>query len=38
MIGVPLAGLIFLGYAAIVTIIANKTKQKTLTFPPRNPS
>lgn len=35
MIGVPLAGLIFLVYAVIVTIVANKTKQKTLTFPPR---
>lgn len=35
MIGVPLAGLIFLVYAVVVTIVANKTKQKTLTFPPR---
>ena len=35
MIGIPFAGLIFLVYAVIVTIIANKTKQKTLTFPPR---
>jgi hypothetical protein len=35
MIGVPLAGLIFLAYAVIVTIIAKKTKKKTLTFPPR---
>lgn len=37
LIGVPLAGLIFLGYAVVVTIIANKTKKKTLTFPPRAP-
>lgn len=36
MIGVPLAGLVFLVYAVIVTIVANKTKQKTLKFPPRN--
>lgn len=38
MIGIPIAGLIFLVYAVIVTIVANKTKQKTLTFPPRNPA
>ncbi len=36
MIGVPLAGLVFLVYAVIVTIIANKHKEKTLKFPPRN--
>jgi hypothetical protein len=36
MIGVPLAALIFLAYAVIVTIIANKTKKKTLTFPQRS--
>ena len=36
MIGVPFAGLVFLVYAVIVTIIANKTKPKTLTFPPRS--
>lgn len=38
LIGVPIAGLIFLVYVVIVTIIANKTKQKTLTFPPRTTS
>jgi cytosine/uracil/thiamine/allantoin permease len=38
MIGIPVAMLIFVVYAVIVTIIANKTKQKTLAFPPRNPS
>jgi hypothetical protein len=36
MIGVPIAALVFIVYAVIVTIIANKTKQKTLTFPPRD--
>ncbi len=35
MIGVPLAGLIFLAYAVIIAIAANRAKQKTLTFPPR---
>jgi cytosine/uracil/thiamine/allantoin permease len=38
ILGIPVAGLIFLVYAVIVTIAANNTKQKTLTFPPRNPS
>lgn len=38
MIGVPLAALVFLIYAIVVTIAANNTKQKTLTFPPRNPA
>jgi hypothetical protein len=35
MIGIPIAALFFLVYVVVVTIIANKTKQKTLTFPPR---
>jgi hypothetical protein len=35
MIGFPIAAIVFIVYAIIVTIIANKTKQKTLTFPPR---
>lgn len=38
MIGVPFAGLVFIVYAVIVTIAANKTRQKTLTFPPRSTS
>jgi cytosine/uracil/thiamine/allantoin permease len=38
MIGLPVAMLVFVVYAVVVTIIANKTKQKTLTFPPRSPS
>ena len=36
MIGAPLAALVFLIYAIVVTIAANNTKQKTLTFPPRS--
>lgn len=35
MIGIPVAALVFIVYAVIVAIIANKTKQKRLTFPPR---
>jgi hypothetical protein len=36
LIGVPTAALVFIAYAIFVAIRAGKTKQKTLTFPPRN--
>jgi len=35
MIGMPTAALVFIVYAIFVAIRAGKTKQKTLTFPPR---
>jgi hypothetical protein len=35
LIGLPITALVFIVYAVIVVIVANKTKQKTLTFPPR---
>jgi hypothetical protein len=34
--GIPIAVLVFIVYAVIVTIIANKTRQKTPSFPPRS--
>jgi hypothetical protein len=34
MIGMPVAAIVFAIYAVIITIVANKTRQKTLTFPP----
>lgn len=36
MIGMPIAALVFLVYVIFVAIIANRSKPKTLTFPPRS--
>jgi hypothetical protein len=36
MIGMPTTALVFIVYAVVIVIASNKTRQKTLTFPPRS--